>query len=287
MRILVSSASGSNGNGFGRVIEFDEHGRVLGWFGRDARIHDPRGLYFDAERQCVFVNSGSDRVLALDLHGEVVADSGHVPGLNPGGGTVDPRGGYLVGSRGRRTVVRFPMDLVGGPEPIVPLGVVPFPRGFAVDGDGTLFLASGTGPDGRGDDEVIAFGPSGEQLWATRDEGVSPLDLTMSPRGNPMVSSERPFGAEDAEVTVREYDRTDGRLIRVLRPTGAARMSAPRGLRFRPDGRLLVVARDDVVEFDYDSGMCRGAVVTLPGLHGQAIVVVPSEWRSAGLNGGG
>ena len=42
-------------------------------------------------------------------------------------------------------------------EHVLPLRVVPFPGGFAVRHDGRLFLASGIGPDGQGDNAVVAF----------------------------------------------------------------------------------------------------------------------------------
>jgi hypothetical protein len=50
------------------------------------------------------------------------------------------------------------------------------------------------------------------------DPELSPLDLAIAPNGNIVVSSERPFGAEDAVTTVREYDARDGHLVRVFSP---------------------------------------------------------------------
>jgi hypothetical protein len=34
---------------------------------------------------------------------------------------------------------------------------VPFPRGFAFGHDSKLFLASGIGPNGEGDDTIVVF----------------------------------------------------------------------------------------------------------------------------------
>ena len=34
---------------------------------------------------------------------------------------------------------------------------MPFPRGFGFKADGKLFLSSGTGPDGKGDDTIVTF----------------------------------------------------------------------------------------------------------------------------------
>jgi hypothetical protein len=39
---------------------------------------------------------------------------------------------------------------------------------------------------------------------------LSPLDLTIAPNGNIVVSSEPPFGALDAVTSVREYDAQSG-----------------------------------------------------------------------------
>jgi hypothetical protein len=45
---------------------------------------------------------------------------------------------------------------------------------------------------------------------------LSPLDLAIAPNGNVVVSSEHPFGAADAVTSVREYDSTDGHLVRIF-----------------------------------------------------------------------
>jgi hypothetical protein len=42
--LLVTSASGDNGNGFGALLAFDADGRLRGPFLHDVRIADPRGL---------------------------------------------------------------------------------------------------------------------------------------------------------------------------------------------------------------------------------------------------
>lgn len=76
-------------------------------------------------------------------------------------------------------------------------------------------------------------------------------------------------------TSVREYDATDGHLLRVFSPNGKAEFRKPRGLRFAPNGVLYCVARDEVVGFDFASGECQGAVVRLSRLNGQAVVVFP------------
>jgi DNA-binding beta-propeller fold protein YncE len=271
MPLLVTSASGANGNGYGALLAFDHDGEPLGPFSDDDRIVDPRGLAPEPEPGLLFLNS-ADRVLALDQAGKVVRDTGVIAGLNPGGGTFGPDGRYYVGLRDARTVLALPPDLKSSGEHVLPPGIVPFPRGFGFNADGKLFLSSGTGPDGKGDDTIVTF--SGDRTGAVRlveDPELSPLDLTVAPNGNVVVSSERPFGALDAVTTVREYDPENGRLVRVFSASDVAEFRRPRGLRFGADGHLYCAAQDEVVAFDFTSGRCLGAIVRLTRLHGQAL----------------
>ena len=60
MVLLVTSASGTNGGGYGKLLAFGEDGELLGSFSEDARIVDPRGLGVD--RAMLFLNSGSNRI---------------------------------------------------------------------------------------------------------------------------------------------------------------------------------------------------------------------------------
>ena len=83
MRILVTSASGANGNGYGAILGFGPEGEFTGPFSSDPRIADPRGLSLDPSGALVYLNSGDDRMLALDLRGNVVHDSGRIRGLDP------------------------------------------------------------------------------------------------------------------------------------------------------------------------------------------------------------
>ena len=275
MPLLVTSASGANGNGYGALLAFDHGGEPLGPFSDDDRIVDPRGLAPGPEPGLLFLNS-AERVLALDQAGKVVRDTGVIAGLNPGGGTFGPDGRYYVGLRGARTVLALPPNLNSTGERVLPQGIVPFPRGFGFNAEGKLFLSSGIGPDGKGDDTIVAF--SGDRTRAVRlvdDPELSPLDLTVAPNGNVVVSSEHPFGAPAALTTVREYDSESGRLVRVFSASGLAEFRRPRGLRFGADGHLYCAAQDEVVAFDFTGGRCLGAVVRLPRLHGQALAFFP------------
>jgi hypothetical protein len=276
MTLLVTSAAGANGAGYGKILAFADDGKLMGVFGDDPRIADPRGLGIDWVDRLLFVNSGSDQILALDRDGVVVRATKAVDGFNPGGGNFGPDGRYCVGLRGERTIMAFARELNGAGEFVLPPHVVPFPRGFAFGLDGTLFLASGVGPGGEGDNTILAFGSNRlmRQSWKVRDAELSPLDLAIAPNGNIVVSSEHPFGTANAVTTIREYDHTDGRLVRVLVPTRGLQFQKPRGLRFE-HGRLYCVAQDEVVAFDFETGECLGPVVTLPGLNGQALIFFP------------
>jgi DNA-binding beta-propeller fold protein YncE len=277
MPLLVTSASGANGNGFGALLAFDLDGSLRGAFIDDDRVADPRGLAVDPNQNLLFLNSGADRVLAISAQGRVVRDTGLIEGLNPGGGNFGPDGRYFVGLRGTRTIIALATSLDLPAERLLPPGVVPFPRGFAFGRDGRLFLASGIGPSGEGNNTIVSLGP-GTLMQLSRlvvDPELSPLDLAVAPNGNVVVSSEHPFGAADAVTSVREYDTTDGHLVRVFSASGRAEFRQPRGLRFAPDGLLYCVARDEVVGFDFSSGECLGAVVRMQQLHGQAVALFP------------
>ncbi len=277
MRILVTSASGANGNGYGAILGFGPEGEFTGPFSGDPRFADPRGLSLDPSGALVYLNSGDDRMLALDLHGNVVRDSGPIPGLDPGGAEFGPDGRYCVTMRRRRTILAMPAALDGEGKLLLPEGTVPFPRGFGFGRDGWLYLSSGVAPSGEGDNTIVVFDRSGT-LRTPRlvtDPELSPLDLKLAPNGNIMVASEWPFGAADAVSSVREYDPATGQLVRVLLPERSVGFRRPRGLRFGPDGRLYCVGEDHVVAFDFSTGSFAGPVVHLARLNGQALVLVP------------
>src|ERR1700727_3113201 len=274
MRFLVTSASGANGDGYGALLAFGAGGEFLGPFSSDPRITDPRGLCADPSGALGYLNSGSDRVLALDHRGRVVRDSGPLPGLDPGGGTFGPDGRYYVGLRRRRTILALPARLDQGGELVLPEGIVPFPRGFGFGTDGELYLASGIGPSGEGENTIAVFDQGGALRTPrlVHDPELSPLDLTLAPNGNIIVASEWPFGSRDATASVREYDPSTGQLVRVFAPEPAVGFARPRGLRFGPDGRLYCVGKDHAVAFDFSTGTYVGAVAQLPELNGQALV---------------
>src|ERR1700683_3394076 len=166
----------------------------MGPFSSDPRIADPRGLSLDPSGTLIYLNSGEDRVLALDHLGNTVRDSGQIPGLDPGGATFGPDGRYYMTMRQARTISAMPATLDGDPEPLLPIGIVPFPRGFGFGRDGRLYLSSGVAPSGAGDNTILAFN-SDSALHPRRlvaDPELSPLDLTIAPNGHIVVAREFP-----------------------------------------------------------------------------------------------
>jgi hypothetical protein len=83
MPLLVTSAAGANGDGYGALLAFDEDGKPVGVFGEDRRIVDPRGWAVEQKQELLFLNS-IDRALALDTAGRVVRDTDGINRLNPG-----------------------------------------------------------------------------------------------------------------------------------------------------------------------------------------------------------
>src|SRR3984957_2895620 len=143
MRIVVTSASGANGNGRGTLLAFDLNGHSLGVFAPDAGILDPRGLHLHPDGRHLYVNNGDDRVLLLDERGAVVAATAPIKGLNPGGGFIGPDRRYCVGSRTLRNILAFSADLSGPAVTLRPTGVVKCPRGCAFSPQGDFLLAEG------------------------------------------------------------------------------------------------------------------------------------------------
>jgi hypothetical protein len=257
------------------VLAFDAAGELVGAFSDDVRIADPRGLCIDPSGALIYVNS-ADRMLALDRGGRVVRDSGLMVDLDPGGAVFGPDGRFYITMRRRRTILGISATLDGDAEPLLREGIVPFPRGFGFGRDGSLYLASGIGPSGEGDDAILVFDPDAplQPRRVITDPELSPLDLTVPPNGHIVVASEYPFRSLDAAVTLREYDPASGDLIRVFAADRSVDFRQPRGLRLGPDGHLYCVGESHVVAFDFSTGDFLGVVVGLPRLHGQALVLL-------------
>src|SRR5271154_2762817 len=127
MHILVTSASGANGTGYGAILGFGPEGEFTGPFSSDPRIADPRGMSLDPSGALVYLNSGDDRVLALDLRGCVARASGRIPGPAPGGAEFGSDGRYSLTARRQRTIRAMPAALDREGEFLLPGGIVPDP----------------------------------------------------------------------------------------------------------------------------------------------------------------
>jgi hypothetical protein len=276
-RLVVTSASGPNGDGYGAVLNFAGDGQLIGNFSDDDRVSDPRGLSLHPTEGLVYLNSGDDRILALDDDGAVSLDSGRIDGLDPGGGVFGPDGRYYITVRGQGTILAFPASLDHRGTPLLPEGVVPFPRGFGFGPNGEVYLSSGIGPSGEGDNTIAVFSSEGTTIESrlVHDLELSPLDLAVAPNGNLLVSSEWPFGAPDATATIREYLPSNGDLVRVLSPPPSFGFARPRGLRFVGEDLLYCVGQHHVLAFQFSAGAFLGVVAELTNLNGQAVVVIP------------
>ena len=278
-RVIVTSASGANGDGYGAVLSFTTEGELRGQFSDDVRIGDPRGVVLHPTSELVYLCSGPDRVLALNQGGAVVLDSGRIEGLDPGGAIVGPDGRLYVTLRRRGTVLALGESLDDQGTTLLPDKVVPFPRGIAFGLDDRFYLSSGIGPSGEGENTIAVFSHDGDPIEShlIKDPEFSPLDMTVAPNGNLVVNSEWPFGAPRAYVTVREYDPNNGRLLRVLSPDPSVGFAKPRGLRLTSDDRLYCVGKDHVVAYEFSSGKFLGVVAELKGINGQAVLVLPGR----------
>ena len=276
MQLLVTSARLLNGAGRGALLAFDIQRQSVSTFINDPRITDPRGIAVRRDDGLLFVNGGPHRIVAINLENTVVRDSGSLDGFDIGGANFDNDGCYCFTARNLGTICKVSANLEMAPTLCLPQHSVHFPRGFAFTPRG-IYLASGIGPHGTGDNTIYRFTPDGkiDPAFHVEDPELSPLDLLVAPNGNVLVSSETPFGSPGATTTIREYDGIYGGLVRVFSPTDDIAFEKPRGLRFGPDGGLYCVAQDEVALFNFISGRCLGPVFRLPGLNGQALEFFP------------
>ena len=165
MRLIVTSASGTNGDGYGTVLAFTPEGELMG--GAVALIGSVTlAVSCFIQLAVVYLNSGPDRILALNQAGVVTRDSGSLDGLDPGGAIFGPEDRLYVTLRRRGTVLALPASLDDQGMALLPDQVVPFPRGICFGFDGRFYLSSGIGPRGEGQNTTAVFSQDGALIEA-------------------------------------------------------------------------------------------------------------------------
>lgn len=282
--LLITSAATAKGPVRDGVYRFDAAtGRFEGAFGCGAEIRDPRGVRLSPDRSFVLVNNGDDRILKFEAgSGKFLGSLSFRPGLNPGGGKFGWDGRYYVGSRSEKSIVAFDVASEREPSIFVPGNFMKFPRGLAASPSGALYVASGAHPiTGEGENTILRFDRDGhlDESFKVDDPGLSPLDIEVSPNGNLLSASEVPFGGANAITTVREYDKSTGKLFRVFdaggRSDGQRVSRLPRGITIGPDGALYSSGADNVVRYDLQTGRFDRVVVESPDILVQSIIFIP------------
>ncbi|HTU71398.1 MAG TPA: hypothetical protein VMF11_13895 [Candidatus Baltobacteraceae bacterium] len=248
--LVVSSAAAL---GYGALRAFEES---AGWtaFG-PPEIADPRGVRRRADDPYLLVNDPIAGVWLLDFDGAVLAQIALPAGLDPGGGAFAPDGTYYVGSRAQRSIERVDLTARRYAGRALALEGIAFPRGFAVLEDGGFVVASGTHPvRGGGRRALFRYDRDGkiESDAFVDDRLLDPLDLAVRD-GSIYVTSEAPFGAEDAVVSLRRYDARTGAAAGAWSAQDTpvfGKLRKPRGITFAQDGTLLLCAQNGVVAVD-------------------------------------
>jgi hypothetical protein len=121
--LLVTSAAGVNGSGYGALLAFDADGRPLGPFSRDSRIADPRGLGIDQ----IYSSELSPLDLAIAPNRNIIVSSERPFGAAnalTGVRQCEPTDGHLVRvfSAGTSAEFRKPRGLPLGPDGFIYCG---------------------------------------------------------------------------------------------------------------------------------------------------------------------
>jgi hypothetical protein len=251
----------------------------IGWapFG-PAEIRDPRGVRRRAEDPFLVVNEPFAGVWLLALDGTPFARIDLPAGLDPGGGAFAADDTYYVGSRSQHSIERVDLAARRYCGRALTLEGIAFPRGFAVRSDGGFIVASGTHPvSGTGRRALFRYDTNGkrEQDAFVDDPLLDPLDLAL--RGDYVyVTSEFPFGRDDAIASLRRYDARSGA------PAGTwsaentpafAGVRKPRGITFADDEMLLMCAQNCVLAIDVSTFGTARVVAQDNHLAGQSLAL--------------
>jgi hypothetical protein len=247
---VVSSAAGG---GYGQLRAFEES---TGWasFG-PTEIRDPRGVRRRDDDPFFVVNDSSAGVWLLALDGTPLARIELPAGLDPGGGAFGTGDAYYVGSRSQRSIYQVDLGARRYLERALGLDGIAFPRGFAPLSDGGFIVASGTHPvSGEGRRALFCYDANGklDRDVFVDDPLLDPLDLALR-NGYVYVTSEFPFGKDDAVVSLRRYDARSGARAGTWSAENTpafAGVRKPRGIAFAGDDLLFMCAQNCVLALD-------------------------------------
>jgi len=139
-------------------------------------------------------------------------------------------------------------------------GLIDWPHGLGVDGDGNVWVTDGKASDGKGQ-TAIKFSPDGRVLMTLGKAGVAgdapgmlngPSDVVVAPNGDIFVADGHGEGTNDR---IAKFSK-DGQFIKAWGRHGAApgEFNVPHGLAMDSAGRLFVADRSNnrVQIFDQD-----------------------------------
>jgi hypothetical protein len=228
------------------------------------------------------VNEPSAAVWLIAFDGSAPARIDLPAGLDPGGGAFGPDGMYYVGSRSQRSIEQVDLATRRYCGRALTLDGILFPRGFAVLDDGGFVVASGTHPVIGGGRRALFRYDRGGKLESDAfvdDPLLDPLDLAAHD-GNLYVTSEFPFGADNAAVSLRCYDAKSGAPAGVWSADNTpvfGHMQKPRGMTFNSDGTLLICAQNCVLAVDVATVGNARIVAEDKRLAGQSLALGPAD----------
>lgn len=270
---VVSSAACG---GYGQLRAFEE---LIGWtpFG-PAEARDPRGVRRRDDDPFFVVNDPSAGVWLLALDGTPFARIELPAGLDPGGGAFGTGDTYYLGSRSQRSIYQVDLGTQRYVGRALALGGIAFPRGFAPLSDGGFIVASGTHPvSGEGRRALFCYDASGklDRDVFVDDPLLDPLDLALH-NGYVYVTSEFPFGKDDAVVSLRRYDARNGARAGTWSAENTpafAGVRKPRGIAFADDDVPLICAQNCVLAVDITTFGTARVVAEDNDLAGQSLAL--------------
>lgn len=250
MASLVVSSAADDGYGALRAFEASR-----GWtaFG-PGEIRDPRGVRRRRDDRLLCVNAPQG-VWLLELDGTPIARVDLPAGLEPGGGAFGHRDAYFIGSRSKRAIYHVDLRTRQFLGRALALEEIAFPRGFGVLDDGGFIVASGTHPVTReGRRALFRYDTAGrrERDVFVDDPQLDPLDLVIRD-GYVYVTSEFPFGNDNAIVSLRRYNARNGADAGVWSAGNTPAFGTihkPRGIAFADDGTAFICAQNGVLAVD-------------------------------------